>query len=427
MSPREVRTSGRVRRACSRMGALSLIPTICLAACADTGGTARATVSRDSAGVRIVHSSAPSLGAEAWTVSEEPIFRVGAADGADDYWFGALMGMARLSDGTVVAADMHRSRLAFYDRDGRFVRAVGRKGQGPGEHQQIMQLHHLPGDSLLVEDFNGFAQLFDLRGRFVRRISLASEGEGMAIMRARRLIGPFGDGTFAATSGGFAIGPGGPPDSMPIFRVAANGTVEDSILTYPTGMRMGPRGPVQVVFAAREQFAAAAGGLYRAYPSRYRIEIHDRDGRLSRVVTREWAPSPISEEELRAYRESYIGMQGEDGREVPQQLRAQRERILEESPVADHHPPFLRMLVDRGGNVWLQERELAHQLPPGSFQPTVNATSRWNVFNAEGEWLTDVTLPANFRVFEIGEDYLLGLSRDEQEVEQVRVYALRKR
>ena len=54
-------------------------------------------------------------------------------------------------------------------------------------------------------------------------------------------------------------------------------------------------------------------------------------------------------------------------------------------------------------------------------------TSRWSVFDAEGVWLTTVTMPANFRVFEIGEDYLLGLSRDDQEVEQVRVYALRKR
>ena len=427
MTARAGWTSSRLRRGGCRIAALVPIPAICLAACSDPGSSAPNAVSRDSAGVRIVHSSAPSLDADAWTVSDAPIFQVGAADGADDYWFGELMGMARLWDGTVVAADMRRSRLAFYGRDGRFIRAVGRKGQGPGEHQQIMNLHHLPGDSLLVEDFNGFAQLFDPRGSFVRRISLASEGERMAIMRARRLVGPFGDGTFAATAGGFAIGPNGPPDSRPVYRVAPDGAVEDSIVSYPTGMRMGPRGPVQVVFAGRDQLAAAGGRLYHAYASLYRVEIRDRDGRLTHVVTREWTPAPIREEELQAYRESYIGMQGEDGRQVPERLRAQRARILEESPVADHHPPFLRMLVDRGGNFWLQERELAHQLPPGAFQPTVNATSRWSVFDSAGVWLTDVTLPANFRVFEISEDYLLGLSRDEQEVEQVRVYALRKR
>jgi hypothetical protein len=82
---------------------------------------------------------------------------------------------------------------------------------------------------------------------------------------------------------------------------------------------------------------------------------------------------------------------------------------------------------DATGDLWVQERELAHQLPAaGGFQPIVNAASRWSVFDPDGSWLTTVTMPASFRVFEIGDDYLLGLARDAIGVEQVRVYHLSK-
>ena len=122
-------------------------------------------------------------------------------------------------------------------------------------------------------------------------------------------------------------------------------------------------------------------------------------------------------------------MVGENGREVPDQLRDQRARNFDSSPVATYHPAFLRMLVDGGGNLWLQERALEHQLPGGTggFQATVDAAMRWSVFSPDGVWLTDVTTPPGFRVFEIGEDYVLGLARDENAVEQVRLYSLRKR
>lgn len=404
-----------------------LIGGMMLVGCADAGGSASSTVTRDRSGVPIVHSPSPSLGPDAWTLSELPVFSVGDADGADEYWFGEVMGMTRLADGTVVVADMQRSRLAFYRPDGRFLRATGRRGEGPGEFRQIMALHRLPGDSILVEDFNGFAQLFDPSGAIARRISLASGSGAIPQLQRFRLIGTFGDGTFAASSGGFRTGNGALPDSAWIYRLAADGAVEDSIFSYATRIKLGAEGqPVQEIFSARHLPAVAQGRFYSGDPSAYRVEIRDRDGRLRHVVTRGWTPALVTEAEVDAYRESHIGMVGEGGREVPPRLQAQRARNFDSSPVASHHPAFLRMLVDGGRNLWLQERALEHQLPAGGFQPTTDAPMRWSVFDAAGAWLTDVTTPPNFRVFEIGEDYVLGLGRNESGVEQVRLYALQK-
>jgi hypothetical protein len=41
-------------------------------------------------------------------------------------------------------------------------------------------------------------------------------------------------------------------------------------------------------------------------------------------------------------------------------------------------------------------------------------------------WLGDIETPGRFRIFEIGEDYLLGTSRDELGVETIRLYRLTK-
>ena len=51
--------------------------------------------------------------------------------------------------------------------------------------------------------------------------------------------------------------------------------------------------------------------------------------------------------------------------------------------------------------------------------------SVWSVFDAQGRWLGDVTLPARFSPMDIGADYVLGVARDEDGVETVAMYTLR--
>jgi hypothetical protein len=72
--------------------------------------------------------------------------------------------------------------------------------------------------------------------------------------------------------------------------------------------------------------------------------------------------------------------------------------------------------VDALGNVWLAEPRLLGT-EPGS----------WIVFDAEGRQLGTVAMPAGFDPYEIGPDYVLGLWKDELDVEHIRLYSLHKR
>lgn len=48
----------------------------------------------------------------------------------------------------------------------------------------------------------------------------------------------------------------------------------------------------------------------------------------------------------------------------------------------------------------------------------------WQVFDREGRWLAAVRTPPRFRIHQVGDDHLLGVWRDEDEVEHIRVYPL---
>jgi hypothetical protein len=52
------------------------------------------------------------------------------------------------------------------------------------------------------------------------------------------------------------------------------------------------------------------------------------------------------------------------------------------------------------------------------------APSRWEVFGADGEWLGAVFTPERFAVMEIGADYVLGVFRDEMDVEHMQLLRL---
>jgi hypothetical protein len=77
-------------------------------------------------------------------------------------------------------------------------------------------------------------------------------------------------------------------------------------------------------------------------------------------------------------------------------------------------PTYEQLLVDRRGNVWMAEYRVLEE------------AHVWQVFDPEGHWLGSVTLPDGGRISEIGEDYVLGVWRDEMDVETVRMYGLIK-
>jgi len=78
---------------------------------------------------------------------------------------------------------------------------------------------------------------------------------------------------------------------------------------------------------------------------------------------------------------------------------------------------YSALRVDATGAVWLRT---------GRHLPPTDASPEWTVFSHAGVLLGTFTLPDRFEPFQFGGDYVLGVWRDELDVEFVRVYGLER-
>lgn len=97
-------------------------------------------------------------------------------------------------------------------------------------------------------------------------------------------------------------------------------------------------------------------------------------------------------------------------------VRREWQEILNSVPYPDSFPAYRRMRVDRIGMIWVED-----YTPPGA------DSSSWSIFDAEGRWVSELTVPADWLIMDWGEDYLLVHVRDELDVERVQKHKLNRR
>jgi len=100
----------------------------------------------------------------AWSVDPQFQLRIAPNDTLE---FGMVIGLSMLSDGGVVLASHRSNSIQFFDAQGRRTKSVGRRGRGPGEFTGVSQFLRF-GDTLVLVDLRGIAQLFSSTGKYVR-------------------------------------------------------------------------------------------------------------------------------------------------------------------------------------------------------------------------------------------------------------------
>ena len=90
-----------------------------------------------------------------------PEVTIGVASGAEEYMFSSIGGVAVANDGRMFILDRGAGTssatrtgaiVRLYDANGRFIRNVGRQGQGPGEYQTPLGIDRLPDGRVIVLD-----------------------------------------------------------------------------------------------------------------------------------------------------------------------------------------------------------------------------------------------------------------------------------
>jgi hypothetical protein len=144
----------------------------------------------------------------------------------------------------------------------------------------------------------------------------------------------------------------------------------------------------------------------------WEIEVFSAEGRKLQVIRRDsgrraptaaesrWADSAIRSPGSRLYTQDPV----------------ERDKLLSELLVPDSLPGQQGILLTAGGEI--VSRQWTYW--------EMGAPSLFDVFETDGRWLGTLSLPPKFRLVEVGEDYLLGVQFDQDDVPSVVVYGLER-
>lgn len=310
---------------------------------------------RDSAGVRLIEYSTLSPMPPTWAavknplrgelanlppalqIDPRPFLSLGGLRTNPEEEFDAshpMLSATELTNGTIVVND--RAQLKFFTRTGRFLRAVGRKGMGPGEFQQTRKVCRFHGDMLLVVDFVGDRlTLWDANGEHIRtyprigRVHACHAGGALVVQ----------DATVEAVAN------------------SAGDLMGSYALRRPDGTLVRELGMLPASFSAGGMSRSPAilpigNELYIGNARVYEVQVQGFDGRIRRSTRITGPLVPISDEQWQQHAEAMVP------RDATTEQRALFESFTRTKPF-DYFPAFWKVRIDPVGRTWIQDFESA--------------------------------------------------------------------
>ncbi|MGH7470490.1 MAG: 6-bladed beta-propeller [Longimicrobiales bacterium] len=346
---------------------------------------------------------------QTWALSAQPTVRIGEVEAAQEYMFAQVGDAVRLADGRIAVANGGSSELRVYDAQGKHLRTMGRAGDGPGEFRTLRYLWRLRGDSLVAVD--------------TRNGRLTFYGPGPTMLHTVQLppipaaSGRLSDGSYIAALGL------APPDKINNFQ----GHIDFVGLVL---RRASPTAAYDTIVRGKagQSFVQPVGSSWRQYPYPYgrtaqiaigntrfyygdthstEIGIYDTRGtRVGALKLRDGARA-LSGADIERWIEFEVAKRPNE------QAKTDTRVALREIPAPRKTPEFAALKLDDDGNLWVRR-----------YGPPWDPSRDWDVYDPNGRSLASARLPARFEPSHIGRDFVLGVSKDEFDVERIELYRL---
>ncbi len=415
------------RRAASAV-TLTLITTIlpaCTSAPADGAGRA---VIRDSSGVEIVeHGGLPAVR----EVTSAPLVDIGGNEQVPEYDIGPVTGAVFLGDGRIAVANQGTNEVRFYDSTGTWIVSSGRAGDGPGEYRALFGLWVGTADSLLAFDFTRQSlSVLTPSGDFVRLITIGSQASAATVRSGgfafAQPTGVLGDGSILAARQISTIAQaqqGISRDTLSLIRFAPDASVLDTV-TVALGPEMeylpltvngqSMNTPTPVPFGRNTIVAAGSSGVFVARNDRFEIEVRGADGTVRRIVRVKGDPVSISNTEAETHRTSLREQMLTGGLDrLPESIQQQFLQRIDKASYPATYPWIESIIPGANGTIWVQTVQR-----PGT------EVREYVVFDSTGALVDRLRMPPGVRVMAVGLSRALGLWKDEDDVQHVRVYQI---
>lgn len=282
----------------------------------------------------------------------------------------------------VYVVDQKPMVIKVYGSDGKFIRTIGREGEGPGEFRTgFIAVHN---GHVVVHDPNvARTTVWDTAGTYLRSWnSSCCFWSDIQVDRQGRIYVPT-----------MIPGPANAPQrGTPYVRWTLQGVEVDTIWvprnesqakfwTVTTMQGGRPVGQMMTGVPLTPRIVSALnpdGGIIYGWSAGYQLAVSSAGEDTSMVFGRTWTPLPVTAERKRLEVETLVSRMGRNFGE--DNLR----QTFKTDDIPNTVPAFIGLHVDRDGHRWVR-------LDPG----TDSTRSTFDIFNAEGNFLgTLMTSPA---------------------------------
>ena len=384
-----------------------------IAACGDGDSGPPLVVQRDSAGIQIVEALRPLWGdSSLWSIDPEPLVDLALSGSGAPHEFFRVRGVKQRSDGALVLANRASQEIRLYSPEGEFLGALGRPGEGPGEFSNLQRVKFV-ADTVIALDYDGRVTVVGPDMELVRTFALPFNVNDLHSL---------GDGTVLGESTVWAgleevanqlIRP-----PLALARFDLEGVVIDSLgerpgsesysFSYEDNAGSGP-----ALFAKAAQVATLGPRAFYASSDLMQVEELDPAGNVTRIRRIPGYGLDLTDAQVAAERDAHLDVDLPPGMTLPPWLR----RTVEALPAPATRPAYANMLVDPSDAVWLElYRGVSEQDRP----------QEWLILDADGTWLGTIEVPDRFSVTDITMETVLGVWRDELDIEHPQVLRLRR-
>lgn len=295
-------------------------------------------------------------------------------------------------EGTVFALDFKDQKIKVFERTGKFLRSIGKPGQGPGELGMATGIQLSADNTLVIEDAtNRRLAQFKPTGEFIKNVSTADklglvnvlfDGRGNALGREMGLVegntemffeikkfDPNLKALFTLDKIAFPV---------PIPGSGAKMNIMDLISVYQFG-------PGDTIYYGRN--------------ADYEIKVYDPEGKLVRKIEKEYDPVKVTQKDIDEMLER-----------IPNAAGGANLRDMFSFP--DRFPPFQNFILDDQGRMFV--RTYTKGKEKGEYVV--------DVFDQEGRFISQFVTKADLRLIKAGKAY--GIEESDEGYQVIKRYTV---
>jgi len=350
-------------------------------------------------GVTIVKNPLEPLNPEMQIIFEEDL-TIGVEEGDENYMFGSQVFVNTDDEGNIYVTDWDRKTVKKYDSNGNFLQSIGRPGQGPGEFQDISEVRFdIEGNICLNDVKSQRISFLSKEGNYLKGIKFPTIFERVVVNSKGFYIAISADNVELGKSKKWDYVYG-------LFDDKFNLIAE--FLRLPQEANAKNKNPDSITQVIADSLSEEAfvpfvnyvlsknDSIYFGYPKNYEIKVYSPEGKLGKIIQRDFKPVEISERHKEYFVENlsqwFLA-------KIPPD---EEKRVFELVKYPKYKPAYERFILMENGWIFV----VVDSVRDGS--------KLVDIFNNDGEYLAqfETDIPTDWLSFNNGKAYAVATIDD---------------